>query len=804
MDWELLADSPLRNHYDFVYLANDHKETFDRFDATFAAHGAFEVETYDDSRLRLFALWAQMRLSLGWDGGGDHEDRRLAVIRDVIDRLPALSEATVTQLWSAANGLMTWQHTNYAELYRLPLAATALLSFPERRAVLNHLPKWFARHWKPAWKVLREPVEALLTEPETDDPGARVRNIMWEDDAFATQMINDYAARLACPEVLPLLRHWNTATASGPSPRWALRATDLLTPEAAGLVRDILGRVLAHREVTHRHPTPHGEWTETVFLRERTAVPLRGMVWTCELIDEPWVTALLGDLAVATGTGIGGSGANARSEMLANAAIGVLSRRGGLDVVAQLARVQAKVRKKTILARVGRTLDAVAVQTGLSTEQLLERTVPAFGLGFDGTRTEHGLRLGLDSFVGYVGADGKVRKTVPQAVREEHKEVLTEFRATAKELKKALPAERFRIERALATERIWRWRDVCEFYLDHPVTGSFARSLIWEILQGPAGLPVRVDGTWELTDPAGRRIQPRPDTPVLLWHPISHSTDEVRAWRDHLMEHGLRQPFKQAFREVYLLTPAEEETRDHSRRFSGHLLRYGQAKALLTERGWTGMSLGHWDAAGGSDWCDATKDLPGGLTATWDFHLDEHSFERDGYGTTASICVSGDLRFLAGPSPVPLAEVPPLILSEALRDADLAVGVTSTGLDPTGSGEYWQSYGFGDLTETARIRRDALSRLVPRLAIADRCTLEDRFLRVRGDLRAYRIHLGSGNILMEPNDAYLCIVPRGSGDPVFLPFEQDGGMLSIILSKAFLLAADTTITDPSITRQIHG
>ncbi|MFD1543843.1 DUF7737 domain-containing protein [Nonomuraea guangzhouensis] len=56
---------------------------------------------------------------------------------------------------------------------------------------------------------------------------------------------------------------------------------------------------------------------------------------------------------------------------------------------------------------------------------------------------------------------------------------------------------------------------------------------------------------------------------------------------------------------------------------------------------------------------------------------------------------------------------------------------------------------------------------------------------------------------MEPNDAYLCVVPRGSGDQVFLPFEEDGGMLSIILSKAFLLAADTTITDPSITRQVH-
>lgn len=76
---------------------------------------------------------------------------------------------------------------------------------------------------------------------------------------------------------------------------------------------------------------------------------------------------------------------------------------------------------------------------------------------------------------------------------------------------------------------------------------------------------------------------------------------------------------------------------------------------------------------------------------------------------------------------------------------------------------------------------------------------------MRGDLRTYKIHLGSGNILMEPNDQYLCIVPgRGSTviEEVFLPFEGDT-VFSIILSKAFLLAEDRKITDPSITKQIN-
>jgi hypothetical protein len=74
-------------------------------------------------------------------------------------------------------------------------------------------------------------------------------------------------------------------------------------------------------------------------------------------------------------------------------------------------------------------------------------------------------------------------------------------------------------------------------------------------------------------------------------------------------------------------------------------------------------------------------------------------------------------------------------------------------------------------------------------------------------VRTYKIHLGSGNILMEPNDQYLCIVPtRGSaagglGNKLFLPFEGDR-TLAIILSKALLLAEDSRIKDPTILHQI--
>ena len=76
---------------------------------------------------------------------------------------------------------------------------------------------------------------------------------------------------------------------------------------------------------------------------------------------------------------------------------------------------------------------------------------------------------------------------------------------------------------------------------------------------------------------------------------------------------------------------------------------------------------------------------------------------------------------------------------------------------------------------------------------------------MRGELREYKIHLGSGNILMLPNDQYLCIVPdqrtAKSSSDLQLPFEGDR-TLTVILSKAFMLADDENIKDVTITQQI--
>ena len=162
-----------------------------------------------------------------------------------------------------------------------------------------------------------------------------------------------------------------------------------------------------------------------------------------------------------------------------------------------------------------------------------------------------------------------------------------------------------------------------------------------------------------------------------------------------------------------------------------------------------------------------------------------------------------------------LERVPPVVLSETMRDLDLFVAACSVGNDPNwfdqGPQEhrtYWSAYGFGELSENAQSRKQLLEVLLPRLKIRDVARLEGRFLHVRGKLREYKIHLGSGNILMLPNDQYLCIVAgssqtrAASSTDVFLPFEGDR-TLAVILSKTLMLADDDKITDSTIIQQLQ-
>jgi len=287
---------------------------------------------------------------------------------------------------------------------------------------------------------------------------------------------------------------------------------------------------------------------------------------------------------------------------------------------------------------------------------------------------------------------------------------------------------------------------------------------------------------------------------VQLWHPIGFSTDQILAWRNFLTKREIVQPFKQAFREVYLLTDAELVTDTYSNRFAAHVLRQHQFAALCRQRSWSYHLMGNWDSHN-----TPMLRIPAwNMVAEFYVNADWDSADR---GVNAAgifnYILTDQVRFGGDGQAIALHDVPALVFSEVMRDVDLFVGVTSIGNDPAWQdngdafqNRYWNEYSFNDLSESAKIRSQVLESIVPQLKIAHQCSFDKKFLHVKGSIRTYKIHMGSGNILMEPNDQYLCIVPEGrtkTEEKVFLPFEGDT-LLSIILSKAFLLAADHKIT----------
>ncbi len=679
-----------------------------------------------------------------------------------------------------------------------------------------------------AWQALRQHCNDNVRIDEfraritalVDGPDARIESgEAWADAAIADIAALDADAKAAWAA---LLDHVARAKAGKPTPKWSATATTLR------------GAAPGFRECVLRwfSLVPADESRQML---DRNANVLKGLAWCCaDLPEDRDVARALGALALTSFKKLPGIGA--RAVRVGNAAILALGRQG-LSGVAQLSVLAVRVKVGTARNSIEKALTAAADAAGLSRDDLEEIGVPEYGFAAVG-RLERtlGEHVAVVTVTGNASTDlawrtaaGKLQKTVPAAVKRDHAAALKSLRADVKDIQKLVTAQAHRIEATLLTRRRWpvaTWR---ERYVDHPLVGTITRRLIWRF----RGDDREAIGAWHdgrIVDRDGIPID-WPEAEVELWHPMDDDADEVAAWRAWLVEHRVRQPFKQAHREVYLLTDAERTTRVYSNRFASHILKQHQFKALCDARGWHYALRGAWDSPDST----ATLAIPSaGLHAEFWTDPTNDDYETDVSESGIYLYVATDqVRFYRdadpdaapdthwhrgerGAEPVPIADVPPRVLTEVLRDVDLFVGVASVGNDPAWEDggpegryrDYWTSYSFGELSATAETRRTVLEGLVPALKIADRCTLTERFLVVRGDRRTYKIHLGSANILMEPNDQYLCIVPgRGAAagtaasKRVFLPFEGDA-TLATILSKAFLLAADTKITDRTILSQI--
>lgn len=317
--------------------------------------------------------------------------------------------------------------------------------------------------------------------------------------------------------------------------------------------------------------------------------------------------------------------------------------------------------------------------------------------------------------------------------------------------------------------------------LAHPVMAPIIGGLVWQDEAGACGL-FSADG---LLGPAGTQAVGgnalRPAHPVsLLQRPDGAAL--LSRWQRWLYEQQRVQPFKQLFREIYVPTPVELEGEDDtlSSRYAGRRIRTGVAQSLFQARGW----------------------IPGNEDSHWSLPLGDGLAARCAYAGGHYFTENPETEllhvgFLRRGAALPLAEVPPACFSEAMRDLDLVVTVAM--LDD--SDEFREQYTSSSSVAT---RIDLLRAIAPSLGEGV-LEFQERHVLVRGKRAAYRIHLASGHVYVEPG-AYLCIIPAAAGgrSKLRLPYAEEDFKTAEIVSKVVLLAHDDEIGDESILRQIQG
>lgn len=620
-----------------------------------------------------------------------------------------------------------------------------------------------------------------------------------------------------------LLLHFSTANSAKPTIKFT-KQTDVFIDQITvneyrknihhwlGLVINVQVPVFdMHNE---EHINSFNAFKETAFLSTTNTRTIKGIIWSLQRFHDAETLRILSDLALKCYHKIPGVGAIAQA--LGNACVYVLAQSKGLNGISYLTRLKIRVSQNNTKKTIQKYIDEKAKKLKLLPSQIEEIAVLDYKFkagersdDFDDYQLKSTITAIGKIAVAWIRPDGKIQKTAPAFIKKSKvlSDKLKNIKAINKQAAQSLTVQRDRLDTMYLENRTWDISDFEKYYLNHGLMGFISKKLVWNLDDKAV---IWQDGEWKTNQ--NELIESTKTTKITLWHPVFATTKEIIAWRDFLDKEQIQQPLKQVYREIYVLTDAEVNTKTYSNRMASHILKQHQFNALAKIRNWKYSLMGCFD--NGVDSELASKAIPA-YELYSEFWINELN-DADSYNDTGiwDYIATDQVRFKNQHGDViELANIPALVFSEIMRDCDLFVGVASVGNDPQWQDNggvrqyhgYWNDYSFGDLSELAKTRKTVLKRLVPRLKIAKQLSIKDKFLQVKGTKHTYNIHIGSGNILIQPHNKYLCIVAGRSktkaSENVFLPFEGDRG-LSMVLSKAFLLASDDKIKDKTILSQI--
>jgi uncharacterized protein DUF4132 len=242
-----------------------------------------------------------------------------------------------------------------------------------------------------------------------------------------------------------------------------------------------------------------------------------------------------------------------RHERLGNAALWVLSQRRGDAPVAAMRRIAETCRwiaGRDLAANYLKTMVTGDVDDPVLAGELLlpvlkiwpEPYREPFATGHAVFRYNAPDRLSLT----WEDSDGKSSVNPTSEMKSSDASSVKRLKKLVPQLERTLGAHVRWIERLFLSSSPFRFDEWQERYLEHETRGALTQNLIWRAESADGSNFSFIPSQGGFMDASGSIVDPS-DHLISLWHPVEEP-GSVDAWRAHLTERSLIQPFAQAFR----------------------------------------------------------------------------------------------------------------------------------------------------------------------------------------------------------------------------------------------------------------
>ena len=356
----------------------------------------------------------------------------------------------------------------------------------------------------------------------------------------------------------------------------------------------------------------------------------------------------------------------------------------GMDaaVIQLLLGIARRYRTASVKEKAGQLVERIAQGKGWSQDQLGDRTIPTAGFD-DAGRLDlsYGGRVFAVTLDGAMkpvlhNADGKEIKALPEPRQDESAELAKEAKqqlaVCRKELKQVITLQTMRLYEAMCTGRMWPAQEWREYLLRHPVAGRLVQALLWISEEDGVSTLLRPGDDGSLLDANDDEVTPGEAASLRLAHASLMTPQQVAAWQRHFKDYKVKPLFEQLAHQLpdaSLMACSE----------------------IADREGWVGDTFGLRSAFGQQGYLRGAAEDGGIFT---EYHKDFASvalravIEFSGSVLPEELAPAA-LQTLAfyrlpqswGDTPLPLSDVPPVLLAETYADYH-AVARSTGGYDP--------------------------------------------------------------------------------------------------------------------------